>query len=715
MIPRSKYAAFATWVWVGMLAGGCASVPAKRYGITDLQIEGMKHLDEAALKACLATTARTKPGFDISANPDPECGERPFDASHVHLHPWPAPWPWSTWPVFDRSVFERDLDRVTRWYRARGFYHARVTATLVNPPEAMNAGAAFKPCDPDDPEVGCTLQAQIFVMEGEPVRIRSVALRGIDVLPVQAQNALREAVSELRAGKRFDEADYNATKDRLLRTVRNLSYAKAVLVGTVGVDKAKNEADVTFTISPGLPCFFGDVHVQVDGSKDIPGSVVVRAASISRGTPFSVDAVEEAQRAIYGLGAFSSVEVEPLLDTPGQYIPVEIEVTPGRLFRYGIGAGIMSGLTTRLEGYSTPVEAKQWDIHLLTFLEFRNAFGGLQRVRLEERPRLVFPQRFPSARNPVLGNILTLQSLWPNFIEGRTSLFAGAQWDIGPDIFGLEFQRNAIDASIGPQRRFRVLNASLFSSVGLHYNLFFPFNEAQDLDIDPVEPGEQKPVNYRVMFIEGLLRLDGRDSTAYTRKGYFLGLRLNQAFYVPEVSYWTYLQALPDARGYVNLPLGLVLASRFGLGFMHVFHFAQEATTLDEPSQRLGPYAYRLRGGGATSNRGFTPFSLGEGVQGGLRKWEASVEVRIRLTSDFGSVVFVDAGDVLPDETLRFDRPQVSTGVGLRYHTIVGPIRLDVGYRIPGLQNLGGPPLPQQNTGLFGWPIVFNFTIGEAY
>ena len=33
-------------------------------------------------------------------------------------------WPWTDWPLYDPSVFERDLARIERWYRARGYYDA---------------------------------------------------------------------------------------------------------------------------------------------------------------------------------------------------------------------------------------------------------------------------------------------------------------------------------------------------------------------------------------------------------------------------------------------------------------------------------------------------------------------------------------------------------------------------------------------------------------
>ena len=64
------------------------------------------------------------------------------------------------------------------------------------------------------------------------------------------------------------------------------------------------------------------------------------------------------------------------------------------------------------------------------------------------------------------------------------------------------------------------------------------------------------------------------------------------------------------------------------------------------------------------------------------------------LATDWVFVVFGDAGDVSRQEgeTFRFYLPQVALGFGLRYKTLVGPLRLDVGFRPAGLQAIGDDP-----------------------
>ena len=72
---------------------------------------------------------------------------------------------------------------------------------------------------------------------------------------------------------------------------------------------------------------------------------------------------------------------------------------------------------------------------------------------------------------------------------------------------------------------------------------------------------------------------------------------------------------------------------------------------------------------------------------------------------------------------VRFNVPHLSVGPGLRYMTPVGPLRLDIGYRVPGAQHFGEDTLSDEEGGndvgtLFGlsWlPVAINIAIGESF
>jgi outer membrane protein insertion porin family/translocation and assembly module TamA len=88
------------------------------------------------------------------------------------------------------------------------------------------------------------------------------------------------------------------------------------------------------------------------------------------------------------------------------------------------------------------------------------------------------------------------------------------------------------------------------------------------------------------------------------------------------------------------------------------------------------------------------------------------------VNGPLSAATFCDSSDVSPRETnFRFNHLHLSCGGGARYDTPVGPIRLDVGVRIPGLQVVGGLTSEERepDTFAFGIPIAISLGIGEAF
>ncbi len=113
---------------------------------------------------------------------------------------------------------------------------------------------------------------------------------------------------------------------------------------------------------------------------------------------------------------------------------------------------------------------------------------------------------------------------------------------------------------------------------------------------------------------------------------------------------------------------------------------------------------------------------MGEGSGGGTGGGEARLEVRFPVTADLGAVLFADVGDVSRDPSFRFDHPQTSVGLGVRYLTIVGPIRFDIAWQIRGLAVAGDDERirstsddTEVNFGLFRFPGAYHISIGESF
>jgi outer membrane protein assembly factor BamA len=222
---------------------------------------------------------------------------------------------------------------------------------------------------------------------------------------------------------------------------------------------------------------------------------------------------------------------------------------------------------------------------------------------------------------------------------------------------------------------------------------------------------KEKPADvssYTQPFLEQFLSLDLRNDPQRPRLGVYAQLLAQESSRLGSYGSWDYLRILPEVRGYVPLFLDMVLAARFATGALYVY---ESAAGLDPKTAVLGPEVYRLRGGGPTSNRGFASGRLGAGTEGSSRRFEGSLELRIPLGGDLGLVFFGDIGDVWT--SFRWNYLNTAAGFGLRYYTLIGAIRFDAGWRIPGAQVIGHEPSPVYKAN--GWPSAVHLTIGEAF
>jgi hypothetical protein len=809
----------ATVAVVALAASGCGgAIPASRYGVAEVDVQGLETLDDAALEACLGTQRIATPGFDVGASSGPDCNVPPFDGRRLRIDLWP--WPWTQWPLFDESVFERDQQRVTRWLRARGHYEGRIVETRVEPPEALASqleGLDHPPCADDDH--GCEVRVHLRVEEGPPVLVARVEIHGADEIPDDLRRELRSVIG-LRRGVRFDETVFDQARDDMVRRLADRAFVDARVEGQVKIDVPRHEAFVAFVVETGQPAVLGRICVY--GNASLPARPILGATYLEPGSRFSLSELEEAQRAIYALGTFASVEIrhrapteeevrsetvdpetgevdlrrttevpnpEPITDpeaepaeegepTPSASTPpaepadpqpeqpsicrplrteppagtrvvdLDVRVTPGRLERMGVGVGLQAGNTLQFTsaGASTSTGAlasNQWDVHILFAYEHRNVFDDMLRVRLEERPRLICPNQFPACdlsgieqRVPV-GNQIALDVRWPAFLEPRMSMVGGVTHDYGPAPF-LNFFRHELDGRLGLERAF--FDGRLYFAGGIRGNLFFP-DDDQRVRVRSLRE------ETRALILEQGVYLDLRDQPRDPRSGAYFAVALQEGGF-GGLSSWDYIRLTAEARGYIPLPAGIVLALRFGIGGM----FVLGSYGLDPQNvyglAGLGPFSQQLTGGGPISNRGYPAGFMGDAerrtietrptpdgieerapilVSGGVRRWEASLELRVPITPDIGIALFADAGDVTRQLAWRFDHPQIAVGGGLRLRTFVGIFRLDVAGRPDALQVFGASTLPPDCRNdfqtscrpvatVFGWfPGAVHLTLGEAF
>lgn len=686
---------------VAIGTSGCVGIPEGRYVLQDVKVTGNEELADDEIEEKLASRESPRflglvPGFIYD------------------------------YEIFDRYVLERDLQRVERYYRARGFYSAKARAARV-----------FYD--------GRNVRVHIVVEEGEPVLLRRVDVHGLDGLPERvAREARRRVLAQLEIGEPFEEEAFENAQRELVAALGEFGYARATSRKNANVDIARGGASVGFWVEPGTPARFGEVRIE--GLGPLPAEPVSRALAIRAGDPYDRSELDEAERAVLNLGVFSAVEISPDLGEPtrSDRVPLLVRLEPSRLRSIHLGGGIQA-------------DALRTDFHLTAGWEDRNFLGGMRRFQIEAQPGIVlYPTRVPGFQVPE--RLLPMARLRvdfrePGFIESRTNAIVRTEGNMYPVLVTSEHEEGTpvlgvrdARASIGLERSYW----KAYSELTQNFQLNSPFSYVGPLDPDLGTVF----VSYPELFAS----LDLRDDALTPHSGLYVSNELQVAGLGGDARD---IKIRPEVRAYVRVARRVTIAARSTVGLLFADNYGDTVETnalTGQPGEGVSRAAWVrdiqlmfLRGffsGGPGSNRGYAwrevgphgvvPFfnpgqssetlfescdpsspdylaSVCDLPLGGFTLWELSLELRYPTTKELYGVVFADTSDVAPKVLqFRFDRPHLSVGVGLRYDTPVGPIRVDVGYRVPGAQAPDSADERVPND-VFGLPLALSFGIGEAF
>lgn len=680
------------------LVSACTAVPPGRVGIADVDVVGTKHVDEDDVLAKIATTKT--PRF--------------LGVLRGVVHEY---------EVFDPLVLERDRERIERMFRAKGYYRARVLRTDVD-------------------KHGDLVDVTFYVEEGPPTRIREVTLSGVSTLPAPLRETVDDQVRRaLPRGAPLDEDAFRKLEKSLERQLTDAGYAYAEVTRSAEVNVRTGDVVAEMRARPGPLSTFGEV--QIVGLGEVPEDRIRPLIDIEPGDRFSTEAIEEVKAELVALNLFSVVEVEPLRGEPGDPVRVRVRAEPANLRTIRLGGGV------RLDTIKS-------DFHFLAGWEDRNFVGGMRQFSVDVRPGLVlYPLRIdnwvaPTAVLPEGRLDISLRQ--PGFIEGHTTGFVRP----GGKVFAV-LLKTTVDpddpvigyaepsGSIGLERSFwrALLRLSVNGQVDV------PFAYQGDLD-----PSLE---TLTITYPELEVTLDLRDDPIQPKIGAFI----SASFQAGVLGDAQDVRVRPEVRGYLPLHPRVVLAARTGAGMLFPFSYGETfldqlgsptpATTAEEVRDLQLVFFRGFFAGGPNSNRGYPPNTISpHGVVpylspiasaqavvtacdvndpaydparcsipiGGLTLWEASLELRFLVADILSVAAFCDAADVAPGTLdFRFNHPHFSCGGGLRFLTPVGPVRLDVGYRIPGAQFPEGvnPRVEGDPGTILGAPIAISFGIGEAY
>ncbi|MEO0860956.1 MAG: autotransporter assembly complex family protein [Pseudomonadota bacterium] len=434
---------------------------------------------------------------------------------------------------------------------------------------------------------------------------------------------------------------------------RARGHAKAELTRQqITADHRQNTLNAALSLGPGPRLTYGPTRVS--GNEDVRTSQIERIADFRAGRVFDPDDLDDAAKRLQRTGAFRSVSItEADRIGPGDTLPMEVQVVERLPRRIGFGAEL--GTT---EG-----------LGLSAFWLHRNLTGYADSLRLEgeiegiggdsggEDFRLSFAYNRPSTFNPetdlfVDGEIESLDQ--PDFSSDALGFNIGARRVASDEFtytYGVGYRRSRITDAFGTRN---------FSIVSL------PLSAEYDRRNDPLNPTDG-------YFIAADLRPFHGFTTAGT------GVRF-----------------LADLRGYQH----------FGAEDQTVVALRLQMGSVVGPSLQDTPADDLFFSGGGGTVRGQPFQSLGVTLDNGRRVGGRSFlgvsgEVRQRVTDTIGVVGFVDAGRISGASDWSDGDTHVGAGLGVRYNTGIGPLRVDLGVPVSG---------PGDNTG-----VQIYIGIGQAF
>lgn len=406
-------------------------------------------------------------------------------------------------------------------------------------------------------------------------------------------------------------------------TLHNNGYPNAKLDRRrVIIDISSHQGRVTLYMTAGPRFVFGETRIgNPQGRTDAD---YVRALSTMReGAIYDRSEVDRTVEALRATGLFSSISVTSA-DAENGALPQQIELSERAPRTVRLGAKWSTSEGAGVRG--------SW--------EHRNLFGRAERLTLG----LSIAEIEQSA---------TADFRKPNFLRPDQSLLASAEIVHEQND---AYKENRIKAGVSLERS---LGRWWTGSLGTTFQI----TETEDIN---------GRITYKLIGIPALLRYDDTDDVLDPREGLRATLAATPYFGASDQRATTFTKLEATGSTYLGFTEELVLALRGRYGLIAA------NDTIDVP----GSTRFYAGGGGSVRGYGFQkagPIDAKGDPVGGRSVLEASAEARYRFTETIGGVAFIDGGQAFSTLEPSFSDPLLwGAGLGIRYYTPIGPVRLDV-------------------------------------
>jgi len=581
----------------------------------------------------------------------------------------------------DKTEIRKDVIRIERFYQRRGYVDVQVSYELRARRKEWKKDLVF------------------IVKENTPVRIAKVTLQTnaseADSAAIFGGNKFKRELNRIpyREGEVYQPIEEAEVLGRLIRVIKNKGYAYADLQIDARVDTSDRKAVIEFIADPGPQTRFDSIIV--DGESTIDKEVVKRETGIKKGELYSEQAMRQAQREVFKHHLFRLALVS-IPDQPKDStleIALRVKELPLRSLQLKLGIGDFD----RLE------EPIAWNNSWKLFRGqgtwvYRNVRGKGERFSVTGKYSF-FEQN------------LSADYLFPYVYNTKSSI------SINP-----YYQRR-------DERAYNIETGGIQSTYGYEYNEFttgtfsyqFSLNNETELRGSTTIPDsllsyDKSSFAFNLYYARGVRR--GNNGIIIQPYLELSGLFGEASFSFQKVSL--------DVRKYFELNSKLTLATRIRGGAIYYskqdslpsdirFYSGGTNTVRGWGRQQLGPKRLVVEtdtsGAGQVNTYSYVP-------EGGNAVLNFNVELRQQLDSfikGFGVAAFLDGGQVWRRMSdINSGDIQFGVGGGLRYRSPIGPIRVDVGYKVnPTNEDLNIVKGVDRGNIWDRWGI--HFSIGQAF
>jgi outer membrane protein insertion porin family len=583
---------------------------------------------------------------------------------------------------------------LTELYRVRGFTQAAVTAAIQVLPESRDGDLPYRP-----------VAVRFEIAEGPQTTVTDVAVTGVAALDA---DQLRGRMA-LAAGRPFYRPQLAVDRDTLERAYRNRGYQNAAVTSQLAFTADQREVAVTWMVREGEQITID--RILINGNARIATALIQRELTFQPGSPVSDDAMIESQRRLAALGLFRRVRITelPRSGSLSRDVLVEVEEADTTTIDYGGGLEVGRIGGTADDGGATD----ELDIGPRGFFAIsrRNLWGKNRSVTLFGRVTLRRDRDDPAAGDEGRGyGFHDYRGLF-TFREPRAFGTPG-------DAQFTAFVEQALRTSFTFNRKGVTADyARRFAAVTMTGRYTFDYTKLLEerISVDDQLLIDRLFPQVRLSKFFGAVLRDSRDDVLDPQRGSVVGLDTAVAARAigSEVGF---IKSFAQGFIYRRLPgRGVVLAAGARLGV--AVGFAREvppvleiaagrpvpATTgaaRDPQRAATSPFATVIRelpaserffAGGDTTVRGFALDRLGTAEtldpqgfpQGGNGLAVFNLEARAPYWKNLQTVWFLDAGNVFRRVSdIRPDELRVSSGIGFRYRSPIGPLRVDWGWKL---------------------------------